>query len=276
LGCETKSDRSQPKKKVPQEGGLINWVWVLLEVHRAVFGQERVYLRALAMMLGEIVAFNGQRGTDILRSLGRVAEDWSGWYRLWERPKRFVEEQAAVVRLGLTLRFVAVNELYVVGVDRTQVWRDSRRMEGTSWLVCGRTPQWKVGMHRAQRFLNGRWLTPLSAGLCRAIPLRWLPAFPEKAVLGAHAPHKAHLAGAACVQWVRGQLDAHGRPAQRILCLADGSFDKPDFWRGRPRTGRCTGGPARTRTRANRAPTARKRPHHRTTPSSARAGRRRP
>ncbi len=44
---------------VPQEGGLINWLWMLLEVHRAVFGQERVYLRALAMVVGEITAFNG-------------------------------------------------------------------------------------------------------------------------------------------------------------------------------------------------------------------------
>ena len=219
---------------VPQETELINWLWVLLEVHRAVFGQERVYLRALAMVLGEIIVFNGHRVTDLLRSLGLVGEDWSAWYRLWERPKRFVEEQAAVVVLGLTLRFVAVSDLYVVGVDSTQVWRDSRRMEGTSWLVCGRTPKWKVGIHRAQRFLNGSWLTPLSAGFCRAIPLRWLPAFPDKAVLHAHAPHKEHWAGLTFVQWVRQQLNAQGRTAQRILCLADGSFDKPDFWRGLP------------------------------------------
>jgi hypothetical protein len=219
---------------VPQEAALINWVWVLLEVHRAVFGQERVYLRALAMVLGEISAFNGHRVTDLLRSLGLVGEDWSAWYRLWERPKRYVEEQAAVVVLGLTLRWVAVSELYVVGVDSTQVWRDSRRMEGTSWLVCGRTPKWKVGIHRAQRFLNGSWLTPLAAGFCRAIPLRWLPAFPDKAVTGAHAPHKEHLAGLTFVQWVRSQLNAHGRTAQQVLCLADGSFDKPDFWRGLP------------------------------------------
>ncbi len=62
---------------VPQEAGLINWLWVLLAVHRAVFGQERVYLRALAMVVGEIIAFNGHRVTDLLRSLGLVAEDWS-------------------------------------------------------------------------------------------------------------------------------------------------------------------------------------------------------
>ncbi len=219
---------------VSQEATLINWVWVLLAVHRAVFGQERVYLRALAMVQGEILAFNRHRVTDLLRSVGLVAEDWSAWYRWWERPKRFVEEHAAVVVLGLTLRLVADSALYVIGVDSTQVWRDSRRMEGTSWLACGRAPKWKVGIHRAQRFLNGSWLTPLAAGFCRAIPLRFLPAFPDKAVLSAYAPHKEHLSGLAFVQWVRNQLNTHGRTAQRVLCLADGRFDKPDFWRGLP------------------------------------------
>jgi hypothetical protein len=219
---------------VPQEPSIINWLWVLMEVHRGAFGQERVYLRAVALVLSEIVAFNGHRVTDLLRSLGLVGEDWSAWYRLWERPKRFVEEQAGAVLLGLTLELVAVSELYVMGIDTTQVWRDSRRMEGTSWLKCGRTPHWRIGIHRAQRFLNGSWLTPLSAGFCRAIPLRWLPAFPEKALRQAHPAHKEHLAGLAMVQWVRERLNAHGRGTQRVLCLADGSFDKPDFWRGLP------------------------------------------
>jgi hypothetical protein len=57
---------------VPQETLLINWIFVLLEVHRAVFGQERVYLRGVAMVLGEIFAFNGHRVTDLLRTLGLV------------------------------------------------------------------------------------------------------------------------------------------------------------------------------------------------------------
>jgi hypothetical protein len=138
------------------------------------------------------------------------------------------------VLLGLTLSQVDATEPYVIGIDSTQVWRDSRRMEGTAWVKCGRTPPWKIGIHRAQRFLNGSGLTPLSAGFSRAIPLRWLPAFPEKAVTVAHPPHKEHLAGLTFVQWVRGRLNAHGRELQRVLCLADGSFDKPDFWRGLP------------------------------------------
>src|SRR5258707_15034 len=84
-------------------------------------------------------------------------------------------------------------------------------MEGSWWLKCGRTPPWKVGIHRAQRFLNGSWLTPLSAGFCRAVPLRFLPVFPDKAVC------KEQQADVMFIQWVRTQLNAHGREAQRVL-----------------------------------------------------------
>ena len=133
---------------VPQEAELINWVWVLLEVHRAVFGQERVYLRAVAMVLSEIIVFNGHRVTDLLRSLGLVAEDWSAWYRLFSRG-RYREEAVSGVLLSETLRHVGPEELYVVGADGVQVWRDSQTLEGTSWLKCPRTPVWRPGIHRA-------------------------------------------------------------------------------------------------------------------------------
>ena len=40
----------------------------LLELHRSVFGQERVYLRAVLLVLGELFAFKGHRVTDLLRA----------------------------------------------------------------------------------------------------------------------------------------------------------------------------------------------------------------
>jgi len=233
---------------MPQNSDLINQMMHLLDLHRNVFGQERVYLRALVLVLGELFAFKGYRVTDLLRVLGLVAEDWTAWYRMYQRPKRFMEELAGRVMLGQTLRHVSASEPYVIGVDCTQVARDSQRMEGTSWLKNPRNPPWRVGIHRGQRFLNGSWLTPLSAGFSRAIPLRWLAAFPEKAVLKAHEALKEQVAGVQFVQWVHSQLAAYGRSSQPILCLADGSYDKPDFWRGLP-----SGVTALVRTAKNRA-----------------------
>jgi hypothetical protein len=206
----------------------------LLGLHEAIFGQQRVFVRAVLLLVSEVFAFSGHRVTDLLRAVGLVGEDWSAWYRVFEKPGRFAEEAAGAVLLRESLAHVRADEPYVVGVDTTQVWRDSQTMEGSAWLKCGRNPAWKVGIHRAQRFLNGSWLTPLSVGFSRALPLRFLPAFPDKAVLHEQTACKEQRAGLHFVAWIRDQLNAHGRETQRILCLADGAYDKIDFWRDLP------------------------------------------
>jgi hypothetical protein len=231
LEIRSKSLKSQAEGIVPQSSELLKQVLILVMLHRELFRQERVYLRTILLIVSELFAFSGHRVTDLLRAVGLVKEDWSAWYRLWEKPGRFVEERAGAVLFKQTLAHVESSEPYVIGIDSTQVWRDSQKMEGTAWLKCGRTPPWKVGIHRAQRFLNGSWLTPLAAGFSRAIPLRFLPAFPAKAVLKGHEACKEQLY---FVSWVRTQLDGQGREQERVLCLADGVCDKPDFWTGLP------------------------------------------
>jgi len=235
-------------KTVPQRESLVKQVLKLVEVHRAAFGQERVYLRGMGMVIGELLAFGQHRVTDLLRGLGCTQQDWSAWYRLFQEPGRFVEEEAGAILLRETLEEVEAEELYTVAIDSTSVARDSQKMEGTSWLKCPRNPPWKISIHRGQRFLNGSWLTPLANGFSRAIPLRFLPAFTEKAVTKVHEPQKEQVVGVAFVQWVRRQLDATGRGLQTMLCLADGSYDKPDFWLGLP-----LGVVALVRTAKNRA-----------------------
>lgn len=221
-------------KTVPQSREVVKQVLKLVEVHRAAFGQERVYLRGMGLVLGELLAFGQHRITDLLRGIGCAGEDWSAWYRLFQQPGRFDEERAGAILVQETMKEVEADGLYVVGVDTTTVARDSQKMEGTSWLKCPRNPAWMPGIHRAQRFLNGSWFTPLVNGLSRAIPLRFLPAFTEKAVTVTHPPQKEHAVGITFVQWVRRQLDGAGRNLQTLLCLADGSYDKPDFWLGLP------------------------------------------
>jgi hypothetical protein len=88
--------------------------------------------------------------------------------------------------------------------------------------------------HRAQRFLHGSWLTPMEAGCSRAIPLRFLPAFPPKAKPASVPPQREWEAGLSFLHWVRQELDQAGRETQLLLNLADGSFDVLDFWRGLP------------------------------------------
>lgn len=212
---------------------LLQKLFELLEVHRGAFGQERIYWRALGMVLGEIFNFGRHTVTQGLMVLGITDGDWSSWYRLFSQ-RRYKEETVAKIFLQETVRHTSCQEPYVVGADGVQIPRSSLRMPGTSWLKAPRTPVFKVGIHRAQRFMHGAWLTPMEAGYSRAIPLRFLPAFPPKAKPAGVASQTEGEAGLSFLHWTRQGLDEAGREQQLILTLADGSFDTLNFWRGLP------------------------------------------
>ncbi len=84
---------------MPQKNELLKQVLFLGMLHREPFRQERVYFRVILLLLSEIFAFSSHRVTDLLRAVGLVKEDWSAWYRLWEKPGRFVEERAGALLL---------------------------------------------------------------------------------------------------------------------------------------------------------------------------------
>jgi hypothetical protein len=218
---------------MPQQPGLVKEIVDLVLAHREAFGQQRVFERVVALVMAELVVWARHTVTQLLWALGMENEDWSGWYRLFSQG-RFIEEAVNRILLRETLRHVGAEELYVVGADGVQVWRDSQKLEGTSWLKCPRTPVWKAGIHRAQRFVNGSWLTPPEQGYSRAIILRWLPAFVEKAKRRAYEAQKEWQAGLQFVRWVRTQLDELGRCGQLVLVLVDGSFDNTELWKALP------------------------------------------
>jgi hypothetical protein len=212
---------------------LIQKLFELLESHRSAFGQERVYWRAMGMVVGEIFNLGRHTVTQILMALGITDGDWSGWYRLFSHG-RYEEQKVAKIFFRETLQHTSVVEPYVVGTDGVQIPRSSWKMPGTSWMKAPRTPVFKVGIHRAQRFLNGSWLTPMAAGYSRAIPLRFLPAFPAKAKPANIQPQREWEASLSFLSWVRSELDEAGREKQLLLALADGSFDTLNFWQGLP------------------------------------------
>ena len=218
---------------IPQNDDLIKNLFDLLEAHRGVFGQGRVFERAVALVIGELFAFTRHTVTQLLMGLGLVDADWSAWYRFFSKG-RFREEAAGAVLVGETLAHVGEDELYVVAGDGTQVPRSGARIEGTGWLHNPVSPVFKRGIHRAQRWFNGSWLTPAEKGYSRALPLRFLPAFTEKAVRRITEPCKEWEAALAFLGWLRGVLSAWGRVGQRVLMLADGGFDTLGMWHGLP------------------------------------------
>ena len=212
---------------------LLEKLFELLKVHRGAFRQERTYWRAVGMVMGEIFNFGRHTVTQGLMALGITDGDWSSWYRLFSRG-RYEEEKVAKIFFRETLAHTSEEEPYVVGVDGVQIPRSSLKMPGTSWLKAPRTPVFKVGIHRAQRFLHGSWLTPMEDGYSRAIPLRFLPAFPPKAKPANVPAQTEGEAGLSFLHWIRQGLDEAGRAQQMLLTLADGSFDTLNFWHTLP------------------------------------------
>jgi hypothetical protein len=226
---------------------LLETFFELIECHKVIFRQERTFLRALGLVIGELYVFARHTITQELLALGLTDVDWSAWYRLFSH-KRFDPERANEVLLTQTLAHVPVEAPYVIGVDGVQVPRSSQKMPGTCWLKAPRTPKFKAGIHRAQRFLNMSWLTPLEAGYSRAIPLSWLPAFPAKAIPADVPPSKEWEAGLKAICWLRRQLDAAQRKTQLLFVLADGNFEKVvAFWKGLPERTVVMGRSARNR-----------------------------
>ena len=185
---------------------LLQKLFELLESHRPAFRQERTYWRVVGMVLGELFNFGRHTVTQGLMALGINDGDWSGWYRLFSQG-RYEEKKVARIFFRETLRHTRAEEPYVTGVDGVQIPRSSWKMAGTSWMKAPRTPVFKVGIHRAQRFLHGSWLTPMEAGYSRAIPLRFLPAFPPKAKPAHVQPQREWEAGLSFLHWVRQELD---------------------------------------------------------------------
>jgi hypothetical protein len=224
----------QPTTLSPQLVRLRTALLELLAAYRPTFGQARVYRRAAALVLGEVFAFARHTTTQLLLALGLPHVDWSGFYRLWSRP-RFRVERAAAVLFGQTLAHVPPEApAYVVGVDQVHLRRHSLKLPGTGWARAAGTAIFRPGLARAQRFVHGAWLTPLWNGFSRAVTLRLLAAFTPKAVPAASPPAKEWEAARAFIHWVRAQLDRLGRAGQWLLVLGDGAYDTVALWRVLP------------------------------------------
>lgn len=208
-------------------------LWGVIAAHRPAFDQTRSYARAVTLLMGMVCAFAWHTVTQALLALGLTRQDWSAWYRLFSKG-RFTEAGLAHCLVQEVLRDQPREGPFVVGVDATQIPRSSQKMPGTGWLKAPRTPTWKPGIHRAQRFVVGSWLVPREEGYSRAIPLRFLSAFPPKAVPSKEPPRKEWEAGLAYLRWVRDELDAARRGDQQVVVLGDGSYDCAELWQALP------------------------------------------
>lgn len=218
---------------IAQNKALLKNLFGLLHAHRGVFKQERTYQRVVALVEAEIFALARHTVTQLLMCLGQTEADWSIWYRLFSQ-RRFDYNQASEVLMSETLNHVGEEAVYVVVGDGTQTPRSSRKLEGSGWLRNLRTPRFKTGIHAAQRWFNGSWLTPAEQGYSRAIPIRWQPAFTQKSNPQVHEPKTESAAALDFLVWLREQMQRCGRASQRVLFVGDGGYDSLTLWEALP------------------------------------------
>jgi hypothetical protein len=211
---------------------LQEW-WQLLAAHRPAVGQQRLFDRLCALVVGHLCTVVRHTITQALLAVGLVDSDPCAFYRLLGRARL---SYAALTHCFLrqTLAQVPADGPYVVVLDGLQIPRSSRRMPGTAWLKCPRTPPWKPSSHRAQFFSHLAVLLPRWRGYSRAVPLRLVPAFPPKAVPGAATPQTEAQAAVEHVAWLREELDAAGRAERVVLALGDGRYDTLALWQALP------------------------------------------
>lgn len=219
----------------PALNPLVPLLLTLLAAHRPAFRQARPYQRCVALVIGQLAAFGRHTIAQLVVALGLGQADWSGFYRLFSVP-RVDYDRLGYCFVQATLASVPADAPYQVALDGVQQPRSSRTLVGTSWLNAPRTPPWRPGIHRAQRFLHLAWLVPPSAnGFSRAIPLRLLPAFPARAAQPpAGSVRREWEAGQVALRWLRETLDALGRPEQWVRAVADSVYGPAALWGSLP------------------------------------------
>jgi hypothetical protein len=214
---------------------LLTTLFALLAAHRPAFRQERPYQRVTGLVLGWLLVFERHTLTRVLAALGLVEVDWSGFYRLLARP-RFAYDRLTRCLLRQTLVLAVASAPYLVALDGVVIPRHSKTMPGTGWVLAPQTAPFRRGLRRGQRFVDACWLPlPTAAGCSRAVPLRWDPAFPPKAVAAQGVtPRTEWETGLTQLTWVRSELDAAGRTDQQVLAIADTTFGAKGLWQDLP------------------------------------------
>lgn len=225
---------SEPSTTSSSAQPLLTTLLSLLQPVRATCRQDRPFQRVTALALGAAVNHGRQTLTQMLATLG-MSGDWSAFYRVFNLPRIDAEELARQVA-GAGLALIPEEGGCVVAVDGVQVPRSSWRFPGSSWLHAPRTPVFKRGIHRAQRWTHLALLLPRSVtGYSRAVPVRFDPAVPAKGRRPADMPARTEWeVGLEQMHWFRGALDQRGRSGQPLLVVADSGWQGAGVWAALP------------------------------------------
>jgi hypothetical protein len=218
-----------PHDTAPPVPSLATTWFALLAAYRPAVRQERVFVRLIALAVAVVLGLGRQLPTRWLVTLG--AGDWTGWYRLFNRDRLHLATLHGTLVAQVLEAIPATEPVVAVAVDATQLPRTSGKLPGCGITRALRGLRWPRGLTFAQRYVGLSALLPRSAvGDSRALPLKWRLLRTAKTRPMGEEPECTEAEGArALVGWLRGQLDASHRAAQRLLVLGDGRYSTAPF-----------------------------------------------
>lgn len=209
--------------------GLFETMCDLLGKVAASYGQERLFVNSVMLLIGMVATVGRHTLTQLLLTLGREEEDWSRYYRLFSC-QRFDEEAHYRMVAEQTIAETDASEWYVVGVDGTHIPRSRVKTATVGWFKQLGGAAFRSGLTPGQRFSHCAALLPAGEGRSRAIPIRFAWAPQRSAVAQEGEVVTEWAAALATLRWLRSVLDRAGRTVQRVLVLGDGSYDQLELW----------------------------------------------
>jgi len=205
--------------------------FALLAAYRPAVRQDRVFVRLVALAVAVGLGLGRQLPTRWLVTLGVAAQDWTAWYRLFDRDRLHLATLHGTLVAQVLAEVPATESVVAVAVDATHLPRTSGKLPGCGVTRALRGLRWPRGLTFAQRYVGLSALLPRSvAGDSRAIPFKWLLLRTAKSRPMGDEPERTEAEGAReLVGWLRGQLDACRRATQRLLVLGDGRYSTAPF-----------------------------------------------
>ena len=215
----------------PPAASLATTWFALLAAYRPMVRQERTFVRLMLLAVACVLSAGRHTLTRWLVTLGVGDQDWTAWYRLFNRSRVHLPTVHATLIDQVLAVIPATEPVVTVAVDATQLPRTSRRFPGCGITRAVRGLRWPRGLTLAQRYVGLSLLFPRSPdGDSRALPLRWLPLRTAKTQPIGEEPERTETQGGReVVDWLRQQLDACQRDAQRLLVVGDGTDSTASF-----------------------------------------------
>jgi hypothetical protein len=209
---------------------------------RSAFKQERVFQRAFELATNSLLALGKRTITGMLSAGGKLFQDWSATYRLFEK-ERIKQKDLFVPVIKDVLENIDAQAPLFTMMDDTLIRKRGRKVSGAGWKRDPLGPPFHTNFVWGQRYLQISAALPdfEVAGRARGIPLDFQHApslsKPRKnATPEAWNEYKEQqkickisAVGSSRLAELREQI-----PDRRIVCAVDGGFTNQEVFQSIP------------------------------------------